>query len=888
MTADQRPDPDALLGRLATEDGRPGRWRLKVFLGYAAGVGKTYAMLEEARRRRDDGEDVLVALVETHGRAETESLLEGLAVQPRRTVEHRGVLLGELDLEGVLARRPRVALVDELAHSNAPGSRHLKRWQDVQELLAAGTDVCTTLNVQHLESLNDVLAQITGVTVRETLPDQVLDQADDIAVVDIPPPELLRRLAEGKVYVPEQAARAVQRFFQAGNLIALRELTLRRAASRVDEEMRAYMASRAIDGPWAATERLLVCVSGSPYSERLIRAARRLADELRAEWHALYVETPETDPQARENREHVWRDMRLAESLGAHVATVTAPEATGSILEYARKHNVTKMVVGRPARPNWLDRLRGTFVDRLIRRCRPIDVVVVSLAPGPGEKPAARPASPARPAWARMAAALGLVAAATLICAPVHLFIAPENLVMVYLLAVVVAALRLGLGPALLAAFLGVVAFDFFFVPPALTLAVEDTQYLITFAGLFTVGAVVGSLVNRARSQAEAVRFREVRTESLYALSRELVASASVEAVAEAAVRQVGEVLGGEVALWLPEEPGPGWFTGKAGRRPDEKETAVAQWAMQHGRSAGYGTETLSGAGMLHVPLRGTEGVLGVMALQPGAPSALAAPRDRDLVEAYANQVSLALERLRLARGVQQARVLAEAEKLHRAIMDSLSHDLRTPLVTITGAVSSLREEGENLPAAARKDLLEEAWEEAGRLNRLLGNLFDMSRLEAGILRPRLEPGDALDLVGVSLSALAGRIGEREIRVEPRGDLPLVPMDFALMTHVVANLLDNALKFSPPGKPVLVSLGVLGERFVLAVEDEGPGIPAGQREKVFEKFFRLHRADEVAGSGLGLAICKGIVEAHGGAIRAEGGPAGGARLVVELPLGKFS
>lgn len=880
----ERPDPDALLERARESERHGRRGRLKIFLGYAAGVGKTYAMLEAAHLEKVNGVDVLAGYVETHGRRETETLLEGLGVLPRRVVDYRGVRLEEFDLDGALARRPALVLLDELAHSNAPESRHLKRWQDAMELLAAGIDVFTTLNVQHLESLNDVVARVTGITVRETLPDSVLDEADAVEVVDLPPPELLRRLREGKVYVPEQAARALQRFFQEGNLMALRELALRSAANRVDGEMRAWMESRSIEGPWATTERLLVCVSGSPYSERLIRAARRLAGEMRAEWHAVYVETEESGPLARENREHVWRDLRLAESLGARVTTLTAPDATEAILAYSRKRNVTKIVVGKPARSRWTDRVRGTLVDRLIRRSRPIDVIVVSLAPDPDlhRKRRARPAAGTK--GLNYALALGLVAVSTLICAPVRPVIEPTNLVMVYLLAVVVAALRLGLGPSILTAFAGVLAFDFFMVPPAYTLAVHDTEYLITFLALFTVGVVVGSLVDKARSRAEAVRLREIRTESLYALSRDLASAGTVEAVAGAVVRHVEETLGSRLALLLPGESGLEWAACSTGLRGDAKEMAVAQWVYRNGKPAGLGVDTLGAAAMLHLPLRGADGPIGVLAVQPREPQTLMPPSERALLDAYANQVSLALERVLLSRRAQQARLLEEAEKLHRAIMNSLSHDLRTPLVTITGAISSLREEGDGLPAETRRDLLEGAWEEACRLNRLMGNLFDMSRLEAGILKPRLEPVDVPDLVGAALSATASRLGDREVRVDVEGDPPPVPLDFVLMTQVLVNLLDNAAKFSEPGSPIRIGVRVADAWLELAVEDEGPGIPDEQLEKVFDKFFRLHRGDDIAGSGLGLAICKGIVEAHGGTVRAGNRQGGGARLVVSLPL----
>ena len=883
MGESPRPDPDDLLARVQAKELKERRGKLKIFLGYAAGVGKTYAMLEAARAQRGGGGDVVAAYVETHGRRETEALLDGLPAIPRRFSVHRGIRLEEMDLDAVLARKPQLALVDELAHTNAPGSRHLKRWQDVEELLAAGIDVYTTLNVQHLESLNDVVAQITGVHVRETIPDRILDEAGEIELVDLPPPELLQRLREGKVYVPEQASRALHRFFRSGNLIALREIALRRAARRVDEEMRAYMESRAIPGPWPAAERLLVCVSGSPFSERLIRSARRLANELRADWSAVYVETPGSDRLSQENREYVWRDLRLAESLGATVTTLTSHSATEAILDLARKLNVTKIVVGKPVRAQLGEILHRTIVDRLIRSSPAIDVVVVDIAPA--KQASGRPRAPgARSSAVSYAAAAGLVAGATLVCSVFHLFLSPTNLVMLYLLAVVLAALRLGLRPAILTAFLGVLAFDFFFVPPSFTLAVNDTQYLITFAGLFTVGVVVSTLVAKARAQTEAVRAREAQTASLYALSRDLAAAADLETVAASVIRHVGDSLAARIAVLVPEATGLELLGATPGFAVEEKERAVARWVFDNGRAAGMGTDTLSSAEMRHVPLRGMSGIVGVLAVKFQDAASIRPPEKAALLEAYANQAALAMERVVLSRKAGQAKLLEEADKLHRAILSSISHDLRTPLVTITGALSSLREEGDRLPEPNRLELLEGAWEEAGRLNQFVGNLLEMSRLEAGVLRTHLEPCDVQDLLGSVATSLAHRLEGRSALLLVPPDLPLVPLDFVLMKLVLTNLLDNALKFSPPDAPIELAARLERDGVELSVADRGPGIPEEDLDRVFDKFYRARRAGDVAGTGLGLAISRGIVEAHHGSIRAENRPDGGARLVITLPL----
>jgi len=883
MAETPRPDPDALLDRLQAEERREKQAQLKIFLGYAAGVGKTYAMLQAARLRLSAGDDVVAACVETHGRRETEGLLEGLPEIPRRVSVHRNVPIPEMDLDAVLARRPKLALVDELAHTNAPGSRHLKRWQDVEELLDAGIDVYTTLNVQHLESLSDVVAQITGVVVRETVPDRILDEAAEIELVDLPPPELLKRLKEGKVYIPEQAARATLHFFRSGNLIALREITLRCAARRVDEEMRAYMQSRAIPGPWPATERLLVCVSGSPYSERLIRAARRLAGELRAEWLAVYVDTPGTGRHRQENREYVWRDLRLAESLGAAVATLTAPAATEAIIEFARKRNVTKIVTGKPVRPKLGFWPGKTFVDRLIRDCPAIDVVVVDIARA-ADVPARSHSRKTPPPYTPCLAALALVTLATLACSVFHLFLAPANLVMIYLLAVVLAALYLGLRPAILTALLGVLAFDFFFVPPAYTLAVDDTQYLVTFAGLFTVGVVISTLVAKARAQAEAVRARETQTASLYALSRDLAAAADLEAVAESVIRHSGDSLQAQTIVCVPGRQGLDVLGATPAVTLAEKERAVAQWVFHNGRAAGKGCETLGSAEFRHVPLRGMGGIVGVLSVR-FEPETAPQPLERAaLLEAFANQAALAMERVILAGKAGQARLLEEAEKLHRAVLNSISPDLRTPLVTITGALSSLHEEGKRLSESQCRDLVAGAFEEAGRLNQYVGNLLEMSRLEAGVLRTRIEPADVQDLFGSAVSSLGSRLKNRPVKLEIPPGLPLVPLDFVLMRQVLANLLDNAVKFSPPESPVELCARTVNGGVELSVADRGPGIPEADLDRVFDKFFRADRTGDVSGSGLGLAISRGIVEAHGGTVRAENRPGGGVRLVVFLPL----
>lgn len=883
-----RPDPDELLDVVQAEDDQAQRGRLKILLGYAAGVGKTYAMLEAAHERLAAGVDVVVALVETHNRVETERLLEGLELLPRRTVEYRGTTLTDLDLDGLLKRAPQLALVDELAHTNAPGARHPKRFQDVRELLDAGIDVYTTLNIQHLESLLDVVAQITGVHVREALPDSVIDESTDVELVDLPPDELRRRLAEGKVYVPDQAAQAVERFFRPGNLTALREIAMRRVAQRVDADMLAYMRTRSIPGPWPAGERLLVAVSGSPLSERLVRTAKRLADELKADWMALYIETPR-DASHPESQEQAIGNLALAERLGADVHTLSGSSIAETLVDYARRHNVTKIIAGKPLRPRWRELLGGSVVDRVIKMSGAIDVYVISSSPA-ADAPRIHPAKPARP-WQAYLYSLPPVALATLIGWPLTHRIEPTNLVMLYLAAVVVVAVYLGRGPAILSAFVSVVAFDFFLVPPHLTLAVSDTQYLLTFAGLFVVGLVVSSLAARVREQARAALRRELQTGELYELSRELAGAAGPGSIAEVVQRHIQQVIGGQAVVLLRDgrelKPPAGFDS------VEEDEFAVATWAFDHGQLAGKGTDTLPGAALMYVPLRTSREIIGVLGVGVPEADAPMSAAERRVPEAFATLAALAFERADLAIAANQLELLRAKETLQSALLNSISHELRTPLASIAGVLSTLRDTEErgaasSLSEEARFELVETAWEEAAELNRIVGNLLDMTRLESGALRTTLEPIDVEDLVGSTLTQLGDRTGDRDIRIDLPADLPPVAADSVLMVHVLANVFDNALTYSPDGSPLDISARRDGSEVRLSIADRGIGIPTRDLEAVFDKFYRVRRTevpdgiDVSRGIGLGLSISRGIVQALNGRIWAENRAGGGSTITVAL------
>jgi two-component system sensor histidine kinase KdpD len=876
-----RPDPDRLLKEIQAEE--TGRGRLKIFLGYAAGVGKTYAMLEAAHQRKAQGIDVAAGLVETHKRRETEQLLEGLELLPRQSIQYHDVALTELDVDAILRRRPALVLIDEFAHTNAPGARHPKRYQDVEEILEAGIDVYTTLNIQHLESLNDIVAQVTGVVVRETVPDHVIDVASEIEVIDLPPDELLARLREGKVYIAEQAARAIDKFFRKGNLTALREMSLRRAAERVDDQMRSYMQTRAIPGPWAATERLVVCISPSPLAEKLIRNTRRLADELNAEWFAVYVEITSRPENDAANRERIARTLQLAEDLGATSITLAGSSIHEAILEFARQNNITKVVVGKPIKPRWQELIRGSIVDQLVYASGDIDVYVVSAEFEAGKKFLPSAFQPHRP-FRRYVLALAMLAVATSLGLLVRGNLEPANLVMLYLAVVVVSAIYLGRGPSLFAAIAGVLAFDYFMVPPYLTFAVSDTQYLVTFLVLLLVSLLTSSLTVRVREQAEAALRRETQASALFNLGRDLSSATDVASIARVVIAHISRAFDREAAIFLPVNGRLQVADSSPGFQPDPNEQAVAVWAFEHGVPAGRGTDTLPAASIRCQPLNTPKGIVGVLGVRPRDPETFLTPEQRQTLSAFSNQAALAIERATLADQAHQAELLQATEQLQTALLNSISHDLRTPLVSITGALTSLDEQPQALTDESRRSLVSTAREEAERLNRLVGNLLSMTRIESGAIRLHREPGDIQDAVGTALDQLGRRIGRHPVNIAIPDDFPLVPMDFTLIVQVVVNLLENAVKYSADGAPIEVSASIQNDRARLQVSDRGVGIPDEDLPRIFDKFYRVRRPESVGGTGLGLSISKGIVDAHRGEINAARREGGGTILTVELPL----
>jgi len=883
---DRRPDPEVLLAQVRAEERRASRGRLRIYFGASPGVGKTYAMLEAARARLREGVDVVIGVLETHGRPETAALVEGLPALPKRGLEYRGIALQEFDLDAALARRPGLLLVDELAHSNAPGSRHAKRWQDVEELLDAGISVYSTLNVQHIESLNDVVAGITGVTVRETLPDAVFDQADELELADLAAEDLLARLHQGKVYVPEQAAAAVERFFRKGNLIALRELTLRRAAERVDAQMRGYMAEAGIHATWAAAERLLVCIGPNPDGARLVRAGKRMAAGLRCEWRVVYVERPGQAVSEAE-RDALVANLQLAQSLGAQTAALAGQDAAEEILAYARDQNVTKIVVGKPTHPRWRDALFGSLLDRLIRGSGDVDVYVIT---GDAEAPVRRRASAGRRSplveygWAAL-----VVAGCTALAFGLVRIASVTDVAMLYLLGVGFVASRFGRGPSVTAAVASIAAFDFFFVPPFFTFAVSDTRYVLTFAVMLFIALVISALTFRLRAQAETARERERRTGALYAMTRDLAATRGRGDVSAVACRHLAATFDAQVQILLPDEAGRVEIP--VGMPPafplDEKERSVAQWVYERGRPAGAGTDTLPAALALYVPLAGSLGAVGVAGVRVADAKRFQDPGLEGLLETFAGQAALALERVILAERAQREQVEVEAERLRTALLSSLSHDMRTPLGAITGAASSLLADGGAggaLAEGARRELLQSILDESQRMNRLIGNLLEMIRLETGALEVQRDWQPLEEVVGVALIRLEERLRGRQVEVRLPPDLPLVLLDGLLVEQVFVNLLENAVKYTPEGTPIEIAASVQEGAIVVDVADRGPGFPPGEERRIFEKFYRLPSTSAAGGVGLGLTICRGIVTAHGGRIWAEHRAGGGAVFRFTLPL----
>ncbi len=783
-------------------------------------MGKTYAMLLEAREKRAEGCDVVVGVVETHGRAETITMLGDLEVVPSRVVEYRGAQLSEFDLDAGLTRRPTLILVDELAHTNAEGSRHPKRWNDVEELLDSGIDVYTTLNVQHLESLNDIVGGITQVRVWETIPDTIFERADEVELVDLPPDDLLERLRDGKVYLPQQAERAIRNFFRKGNLIALRELALRRTADRVDAQMRDYRDDQAIRDVWRAGERVLVCIGPNPLASRLIRAGKRLATSLHADWIVAYVETPQLQRLPAANRDRILDYLRLAEELGAETVTLSGQSMSSAILEYARGKNVSKIVVGKPTRSGWRRWLLGSVVDEIVREAHDFDVYLLAC-----DREADAPGLQDVSLLLRSRAYLGLkvrdgeggkkrypgylwsVAITTLITslsAFAFGFLELVNLVMLYILGVMYVAMRFGRGPSVLSSVLSVAAFDFFFVPPHLSFAISDVQYLVTFAVMLAVGLIVSTLTVNLRSQAKVSHHRERRAGVLYAFTRELGSTQTEDEVARVAVKHIGEEFEGQSVVLLPDHEKRIHYPRSQSIQHSfhGSDLAVAQWVFDNGKIAGNGTDTLPGAEGVYFPMPGAAGTVGVLALLPINLRRVFLPEQKRLIDTFITQIVQALERIRLTRDAQAATVKAETESLRNALLSAISHDFRTPLASIVGASSSLIDGGTHLTEGAKLELGKTIYEEARRMTRLANNLLDMARLEAGSVKLNLQWCPVEEIVGGVLTRLHDRLATHPVAIKLPAGLPLVRVDAVMIEQVLENLLENAISYTPDGTPL--------------------------------------------------------------------------------------
>ncbi len=865
-----RPSPDALLERALAET----RGRLKIFLGAAPGVGKTYEMLMSGKAKIADGVDVVVGIVETHGRSETQALLDGFEIIPRAHVDYKGRSLEEMDLDAILKRRPELVLVDELAHTNAQGSRHPKRYLDVKELLERGIDVYTTLNIQHVESLNDVVSQITRIRVRETVPDSVIDLADDVEIIDLTPDDLIKRLHDGKVYMSKTAERALTNYFTPGNLTALRELALRRTAQRVDDQLLTHMQAHAIQGPWAAGERVLVSIDHHPRSASLVRYAARMASRLRAPWAAVYVETNRSISLTEAQRDTIAATLRLAEQLGGEAITIPGREVAEELIRHSASNNVTHIVIGSPKIGSWRDWSRRSVSYDLIRKAGEISVHVISgndadgRAASRGVKAAAAP--PPFQLRGYVLATL-YVAIALGFCVILDQVLDVRNLALVFLMAVLASAVTQGLRPALYSCFLGALAFNYFFLPPRYTLTISDPESVLAFFFFLGVAVIASNLTATVQRQAAAARQRARTTEDLYLFSKKLAGTGTLDDVLWATAFQLASMLKLRVVLLLPEH---GTIAVRAGYPPDDTlddaDIAAARWAWEHNHAAGRGADTLPGAKRLYVPLRTGRTAVGVIGLDSDRRDGpLLTPEQQRLLDALADQAALAIERVQLVADVDRAKLAVEADRLRSALLTSISHDLKTPLAAILGAAGTLRDYLDTLPHEDRVDLLSTVIDESERLNRFIANLLDMTKIESGAMEPNYALHYAGDIVGSALRRAVKILARHRVAVQMPADLPMVKVDPVLFEQVLFNLLDNAAKYAPEESAIRLEAWADSDNVVFRVMDEGPGIPPGDLERVFDTFYRVRKGDQVrAGTGLGLSICRGFIEAMGGTISA--------------------
>jgi len=884
-----RPSPEALLEAAKREESRVGK--LRIFVGAAPGVGKTYAMLETARARERDGYDIVVGVVETHGRKETEALLEGLETIPRKRIDYKGRLLDEMDLDAIITRRPQIALVDELAHTNAPGSRHPKRYLDVEEILNSGIDVYTTVNIQHIESLNDVVAQITRVRVRETVPDEIFDRAEAVELVDLTPSDLIQRLKEGKVYIPQQAERALEHFFSPANLTALRELALRRTAERVDEQLLAEMQAKAIPGPWAAGERFLVCISEDPRAAGLVRATKRLADRLHAPWTAIYIETGRSAQLSDEERDRIADTLRLAMNLGGETVTIPggARRVADDVIAYARANNITQIVIGKSNRSRWFEILHGSVVHDLVRRAGSISVHVIAGEELEGDRISKKTVRTAPQAFDPWPYILSVVAVAVSlgIAETVEPFFGLENVVLVFMTGIVAIAARFGLWPSILASVVASLCYNFFFLPPIYTFTIADPNNALAFFFFIVMAIIVSNVAARVREQAVTAMARARTTEALYAFSRKLAGVATLDDVLWATAYQIAMMLKVRVVLLLPEGE---TIAVAAGYPPedvlDQADLAAAKWAWMNNRAAGRGSDTLPGAKRLFLPMRTGRGPVGVLGIDSDKAGPLLTPDERRLLDALSDQSALAIERVHLVEDMDRVKRTVETEHLRSALLTSISHDLKTPLAAILGSAGALRSMSGQLTDAQKEELVSTIVDESERLNRFIANLLDMTKLESGAIAPNSSLHSIGEVIGGALRRAEKILSRHKVALDIYRDLPLVKIDEVLFEQAIFNLLDNAAKYSARGSTIQINGRRDGDSVVLDIVDEGVGIPASDVERIFDKFYRVQKGDQVRpGTGLGLAIARGFIGAMQGTITASNRTdRSGAVLTIRLPV----
>ena len=889
---DQRPDPDVLLAHVQAQERRATRGKLRIYFGASAGVGKTYAMLTAARKLIADGQPVLVGVIETHGRDETAALVDGLEVLPPKQIPYRDKTLAEFDIDSALERKPALILMDELAHSNAPGSRHPKRWQDVEELLDAGIDVYTTVNVQHLESLNDVVGGITGIRVAETLPDTVFDEADEVVLVDIPADELLTRLKSGRVYKVQQAERAAKNFFRKGNLIALRELALRRTADRVEDDVQAYRIEKSISAVWKTDASMLACVGPRPGADHLIRSAARLAGQMNAVWHAIYIETPALQKLPAAQRERILKSLKLAQDLGASTAVLFSNDIAQAIVDYASGQNFSRIVMGRkslnlPWRTSHRQRVTtlAPYVDliEIGRAASQDDEGQQGLSAGETTKNMQEKRASSRAPHrliGYVCAALASIATA-LIATPLLEIFNLVNIAMLFLLTVVLVAVRFGRGPSVVATIVGVMAFDFFFVPPRFSFAVSDFQYVMTFTVMLAVGLITGHLTAGLRYQAKVASHRESRSRALYEFARDLSGVLQGEQISETTQAIIQRAFRAKATLLLPDDEGRLQIPEPAVSGLD---MGIAQWAFDSVETAGIGTDTLPASNFFYLPLVAPMRTRGLLAIQPENRRWILVPEQRQQLDTFAALAAIALERVHYIEVAQDALIHMESERLRNSLLAALSHDLRTPLTSLVGISESLTMSTPAL-SSAQLQMAHALHDETLRMSALVSNLLDMAKIQSGEVKLNLQWQPLEEVVGSALRISATQLKEHQVRTKLARDLPLINFDAILIERVLCNLLENAAKYTPPGSHITLSAETNGSLINIMVYDDGPGLPVGREELIFEKFTRGERESAKPGVGLGLAICRAIIEAHKGTIQAGVSPDGGACIVFSLPLG---